>query len=201
MKHPKISAEALTSHFVRLARNAHRIGKCSSDDIVRLLSSALKERAAPESLLRRIEALTRDIEHVRRLLDVTKLITEADPRSRKADQHVQRLLQDKTLFEPGAFADRLGWTRQALSKALTARRVFFVESRGTRYYPAFFADPRYERRHLEAISRLLGDLPGSAKLQFFMAPKASLGGATPLDALLRGRYAVVREAAEAYVKR
>jgi hypothetical protein len=39
------------------------------------------------------------------------------------------------------------------------------------YFPAFYADKRYDRRHLEAITKLLGDLPDGAKLQFFLNPK------------------------------
>jgi hypothetical protein len=87
--------------------------------------------------------------------------------------------------------------RQALSKALAARRVFFVEHQGARYYPSFFADPKYERRQIETVSKALGDLPGGAKLAFMTTPKASLAGRTPLEALAVGEVAAAKAAAEA----
>jgi deoxyribodipyrimidine photolyase-like uncharacterized protein len=76
------------------------------------------------------------------------------------------------LLDSSNFAKRLNWTRQALSKALRANRVFFLEARGDRYFPAFFTDPRHERRHLEAVSRMLGDVPGGGKWLFSQPQRA-----------------------------
>lgn len=104
------------------------------------------------------------------------------------------------MLESGAFITRLGWTRQALSKALAARRVFLVEHREARYFAAFYADKRYDRRDLEAITKLLGDLPGGAKLQFWLNPRGSLSKRTPLQALERGQLAAVKAAAEGFVQ-
>lgn len=105
------------------------------------------------------------------------------------------------LLPPAAFVERMDWTRQALSKALAARRVFFVESQGERLYPAFYADPHLERRHLEAVTRRLGDLPGGSKWMFFTTPKGSLSRLTPLQALRRGHLAQVLDAAAGFAER
>ena len=46
----------------------------------------------------------------------------------------------------------------------------------------------------------LGDLPGGAKLQFFLTRKGSLGGETPLQALAAGRVAKVKDIAAAFAE-
>jgi hypothetical protein len=109
-----------------------------------------------------------------------------------------KLIKLHALLDSGTFTKRLNWTRQALSKALLANRVFFVEARGDRYFPAFFTDPQHERRHLEAVSRTLGDLPGGSKWLFFTTPKGSLSGLTPVEALDKGQLVAVKAAAERF---
>jgi hypothetical protein len=69
------------------------------------------------------------------------------------------------------FARRLSWSPEQLDKAVRANRVFCVDGLGERYYPAFYADRRYQRAHLEAVAKLLGDLPGGADLPGFFGPK------------------------------
>jgi hypothetical protein len=51
------------------------------------------------------------------------------------------------------------------------------------------------------VSKALSDLPGGSKLQFFMTPKGSLSGQTPLDAIANGHLAAVRNAARGFVER
>lgn len=121
----------------------------------------------------------------------------------KAQIHDLRepLVERGELLSPPAFAERMGWTRQALSKALAAHRVFFIEHRGERLYPAFYADPKLERSQLHAVTRLLGDLPGGSQWTFFVTLKGSLFGSTPLEALRRGELAEVKEAASGFAER
>lgn len=95
----------------------------------------------------------------------------------------------------------LGITRQALSKAVQANRLFSMDVGGERYYPAFFADPKLERRKVERVSKTLGDLSGWEKWVFFTTPKLPLGRKTPLDALREGRYKDVMRAAAGAVER
>ena len=147
--------------------------------------------------LKRIDKLERVIGQIRERL---QQVPEQALDFSEADRVTDEMIRKRELLESAAFATRLGWTRQALSKALAARRVFFVEHQGARYFPAFYADKRYDRRHLEAITKLLGDLPGGAKLQFFLNPRGSLGKRTPLQALERGQLADVKAAAEGFVQ-
>jgi hypothetical protein len=113
---------------------------------------------------------------------------------------VLKSIKMQELLDSSNFTKRLNWTRQALSKALRANRVFFLEARGDRYFPAFFTDPRHERRHLEAVSRMLGDVPGSGKWLFFTTPKGSLSGLTPIQALDKGHLGAVKAAAERFTQ-
>ncbi|MFZ4875193.1 hypothetical protein ACL9RI_08915 [Janthinobacterium sp. Mn2066] len=113
-------------------------------------------------------------------------------------QRVQDVVSEKLL--PGAeLCIRLGVTPQALSAALKARRLFALRGPSGDYvYPAFFADPRQDRHTLEKISKILGDLPGAAKWDFFSSPRISLGGKSPLEALAKGKLDAVLAAAHAY---
>ncbi len=119
-------------------------------------------------------------------------------------------MSDGSLLDSAEFQRRAGVTRQALSKAVLARRVFYLEHAGQRGYPSFYMDPAYERSQLEAVTKLLGDLSGGAKWVFFNTPRGSLATAgrlqdgvstesgvprTPLQALKAGELARVRAAA------
>lgn len=79
---------------------------------------------------------------------------------------------------------------------MNAQSVFFIEQWGTRYFPVFYADPRYNWGHLDAITKLLRSLSEGAKLQFFLNPSGSLSGQTPLQAIKRGQLGQVEAAAE-----
>ena len=105
------------------------------------------------------------------------------------------------LLNEAQFAARLGWTVARIHRALASNSIFSVPVRGVRHFPSFFADLSYSRKHLSAVCRLLGALPGPSKLQFFSTPKASLGGVTPLEALRKRRFAAVSAAAEGYAER
>ena len=105
------------------------------------------------------------------------------------------------LLDAEEFARRRGWSDESLVKACKAHRVFCLESEGVALYPAFFVDPSYKVRQLEVVSRQLGALPGGSKWQFFITGKGSLGGLTPLQALVAGNYAAVMRAAEGFRER
>ncbi|MFS0753893.1 hypothetical protein ABC383_04275 [Noviherbaspirillum sp. 1P10PC] len=95
--------------------------------------------------------------------------------------------------------ERLGISRQALSAAVRAQRLFVLAGpSGDFLYPAFFADARYDRAVLERVSRALGSLPGGAKWEFFTTPRLSLGKRTPLQALAKGQVEEVLAAAAAF---
>lgn len=113
-----------------------------------------------------------------------------------------RQVEDGLLIEAKDLAGRLGITVQAISKAQKAKRMFDLEcGGGKRMYPAFYADPDADRSILGDITRLLGDIPASAKWQFFSTPKLSLKGRTPLQALKEGDVALVETCARGFVER
>ncbi|MCA0242118.1 MAG: hypothetical protein LCI02_14800 [Proteobacteria bacterium] len=114
---------------------------------------------------------------------------------------MKRMVDEQELVASADFVQRRHITRQALSKALKAHRVFSVEVEGRRYLPHFFLDSRLERRQVEAVSQALGELPGASKLQFFTTRKGSLAGKTPLEALADGQYSRVRVAAQGFAER
>jgi hypothetical protein len=116
------------------------------------------------------------------------------------EDHVASLVKRGILTDSTQLCANLGWTRQSLSKALKAHRIFFIEQAGVRLYPAFFADQKFERGHLEAVSKAMGALPGGSKLQFFLSHRGSLGGKSVLDALARGQKDKVIAAAEGFAE-
>jgi hypothetical protein len=89
----------------------------------------------------------------------------------------------------------------ALARLCDAHRVFCLTIDGERLYPAFYADRRFSRRQLGAITRVLASVPEGGKWLFFTTPKGSLGSVTPLQALLDGRFAEVRETAKGCAER
>lgn len=113
----------------------------------------------------------------------------------------EEMIERGFLLDSQTFQNLMGWSsRQALSKAVKDSRVFYVTHKSERYFPAFYGDGAYERSHLEAVSKILGDLPGGSKLQFFVTPKRSLDGQTPLQALAAGRLAKVKDLASAFAE-
>jgi len=113
----------------------------------------------------------------------------------------ENMIEKGLLVTPVEFQQLMGWaTRQAVWKAAESNRVFYLTHKAERYFPAFYSDPRYDRKHLEAVTKVLGDLPGGSKLQFFLTRKGSLGGDTPLQALAAGRVAKVKDVAAAFAE-
>ncbi len=105
------------------------------------------------------------------------------------------------LVPPAEFQQLMGWaTRQAVWKAVESHRVFYLAHKAERYFPTFYSDTAHDRRRLGVITKLLGDLAGGSKLQFFLTRRGSLGGETPLQALAAGRFAKVRDVAAAFAE-
>lgn len=113
----------------------------------------------------------------------------------------EAMVNERQLVTPIEFQRLMGWTtRQAVWKAAESHRVFYLSYKSERYFPAFYSDPAYDRKQLEAVTKVLGDLPGGSKLQFFLTRKGSLGGATPLQALAAGHVAKVKNLAAAFAE-
>lgn len=114
----------------------------------------------------------------------------------------QQLRDKGELLTSSEICARLGISRQALSKAVRDRRMFWLDGHsGAQWYPGFFADASTSRRDLEAISLALADLPGAMKWQFFTTPKHSLQAQTPLAAIRHGKVDDVIRTAREVVER
>jgi hypothetical protein len=112
----------------------------------------------------------------------------------------RQLVTDGKLISSGDMQKALGFTRQALSAAIKAGRMFTVEVDGQTYYPAFFSEGDVDRMVLEKICRVLGNMPGWMKWDFFTAARSSLGDINPLEALVKGRVADVERLAQADIE-
>jgi hypothetical protein len=121
----------------------------------------------------------------------------------EVQEAVQRAgeVNEGLLIPAAKLAARLKMTPQGLHHALKAKRIFSLPGpSGEQVYPAFFADPRQDRKMLEKVSKSLGDLPGAAKWDFFMSPRISLGKRTPLEALAKGKFEAVMAAANVFAE-
>jgi len=65
------------------------------------------------------------------------------------------------LVDRAKFLTEAGLSAVQLDRALLANRVFLVRLHGQEYIPDFFLDERYDRRQLQAVCKVLGDLPGA----------------------------------------
>lgn len=59
----------------------------------------------------------------------------------QARANMRKLADDGTLIGSAQFIEERAFTKQALSKAEAAHRVFFLDVDGERYFPAFFCGP------------------------------------------------------------
>ena len=121
-------------------------------------------------------------------------------RQQEKEQREKDIAAKKIL--PGAeLRARLGVSPQALSAALKAKRIFVMQGpSGGYYYPAFFADTKYDRRVLEKVCKALGNLPAGSKWDFFTLPKISLGNKTPLESLAKGNLDAVLVVAAGFLE-
>jgi hypothetical protein len=185
----------------KVAPQAERINALPPDKLSEQLGVQSKRSAEKKAIVKRLDEVSRLVKTVRQAFVSKQVDLWAQEARQKSVKNLERLVSKRILIKAGELLEQLGWTRQALSKARKARRVFSVEIKGESYYPAYFVDPQYERRQLEAVSKALGDLPGTSKLQFMITPKGSLGSLTPLEALAKGKIADVKIAAEGFVNR
>jgi hypothetical protein len=196
-----LTAQEIMEWLEKAPPQAKQIKALSFDKLSEQLGVQNKRSAEKKAILKRLDEVSHFVDMVRQAFVAEKIDKWTKEARHKAVKNLQRLVREGTLIKAGELMEQLGWTRQALSKARKARRVFSVEIKGELYYPAFFADPQYERRQLEAVSKALGDLPGTSRLQFMLTPKGSLGSLTPLEALAKGKVADVKIAAEGFVER
>lgn len=177
-------------------------------NILRIVPSLVNaEKGLQPALRKELEMVLRELEDTVKVLRVAAV--EAPSASGRKNAPAQQWVLDSTeamvdkgqLVTPLAFQALMGWsTRQAVSKAAQSQRIFSLTHKAERFFPTFYADPAYDRKHLEVVSKALGDQPGRSKLQFFLTRKGSLRGATPLQALAAGRVAKVKDIAAAFAQ-
>jgi hypothetical protein len=98
-----------------------------------------------------------------------------------------RRIESKELVSKDEFIAMLGGRRRWVNDALRAGRLFSLAAQsGLEYFPAFFADERYDRRALGKVVRALEGLPDESKFYFFMRNSSRLK-MTALEALAQGR--------------
>lgn len=110
------------------------------------------------------------------------------------------LVAEGKLLRAEMLCESLGITEQRLRKLVASGRIFAIDIQGAQYYPAFFLANGLDRKDLSKVARRLGGLTGWSKWRFFTEPNESLGGLTPLQALLRGDVKQVLRTAKAVVK-
>lgn len=154
------------------------------------------------------------IEYIQRLLHLPKDF-ERDEFDRYSTEHeLDRVLAKRgdCLIDEGhiilvdEFINRTGTSQEVLAQKLRERRIFKMPDWvhlvwGDDYFPAFFADSRYELESLESVSKVLRAYDGIRKYRFFTTSEPSLGNRTPLEALLDGKLELVLKAAKAFRKR
>lgn len=120
--------------------------------------------------------------------------------TQEADQRARDVAEGR-LVPAAAMAALLKVSPQAVGGALKAKRIFALRGpSGGQVYPAFFADEHLDRKVLEKVSKILGDLPGATKWDFFISPRLSLDKRTPLEALAKGKVDAVMTAARAVME-
>jgi hypothetical protein len=117
-----------------------------------------------------------------------------------AQQDIAVLIQRGELINSAQLQERLGVSRQAISGAVKAGRLFvIIGPGGENFYPDFYADPKLDRRSLEKVIRELGSIPAWSKLSFLTSISVQLK-ARPLEALRAGRVDQVLRSARAFAE-
>jgi hypothetical protein len=110
-----------------------------------------------------------------------------DELHRGSERALLSRIERKELIPKEELIEKLGSNLRWVRDALRAGRLFCVLSpSGIEYFPAFFAEDRYDRRALGKVAQALVGLPGPSKYYFFETKSTRLK-MTPLEALALGR--------------
>jgi len=126
-----------------------------------------------------------------------KLRGRARRNSKRRMSREAALLAEGKLLRAEIVCEALGISEKKLRKDVARSRIFSVDVEGAHYYPAFFLVNELNRKYLAKIVRRLGGLSGWRKWGFFTKENESLGGLTPLQALMRGEVKQVLQTATA----
>jgi hypothetical protein len=117
-----------------------------------------------------------------------------------------KLIDGGGIVPVAEFIVRANTNHEVLTQKLRERRIFKMPEWvncvwSEDYYPAFFADPRYDLALLETVSKALRADNGAAKFRFFTTPNAELENKTPLEVLAGGDLERVLAAVKTFRKR
>lgn len=114
----------------------------------------------------------------------------------------------KTLVDSGQlvscerFCKLAGVDAKYIETAIIAQTLFKFEINGEFFYPRFYTEHETQvRLNIEKISGALGNLDAAQKWQFFTRPKHSLGGITPIQAIVGGQFDRAAIAAQGFISR
>jgi len=190
-------AKSFLETILAHVQDALTLRELSAEQLLEMLKSVDNRADIERALLTTSEILRQ----IAAILEETKYSPLQREIEGEALRNRQRLVEKRAILSSPEITATLGITRQALSKAVNSNRLFALEVGGENFYPAFIADPGLDRRKLERISKILGDLPGWEKWSFFTSPTTSLAKRTPLDALKAGMYKQVAKAALGFAER
>lgn len=117
---------------------------------------------------------------------------------KRAAETLARRIENKELLSADELRKGLRISQAEIDEAVGDNRLFaFVGPDGELYYPAFYSDAIVDRSALELVAQELRDLPAPSKYHFFISKRTNLG-ATPLEALKRGRVDEVLQSASGF---
>ncbi len=112
----------------------------------------------------------------------------------------KQLVAAGELVTSGDITARMHMSRQALSKAVNANRLFALQLQDEQYYPAFFADEHISRADLGRVCKVLGVIDNWEKYMFFTRANGALDKLTPLQALRHDQIESVLKAAASFAR-
>lgn len=118
--------------------------------------------------------------------------------SLRGEAQLRKWSEDGTLVEGRRLQDTWGITRQALDKARERGEIFSFRIGGQHFYPSEAL--HLTREHLARILEALGPASAASKLIFLRRRHGTLGGATPAEAIEKGRLAEVLRLAQAWTQ-
>lgn len=191
-----LSSQFLSSHCIFAAAvNAFR----NASEEAR---AAPEQRAVVNAFKNAMQGLSKDeevgvVEYLQRLLQIPGNLESDKRKLNSAEHQIDFKLAKKggVLIDGGniilgdELISRTGWSQEVLEQKIHERKIFkmphWVEYVwGDDYFPAFFADSRYDLDSLETVSKALRAYDGLRKYRFFTTPDPMLSDRTPLEALV-----------------
>lgn len=149
------------------------VKKAESDDL-RVAAILSRARTGPVRAKATLESVRQNAEYM-------------DKMHLGSARAMARRIASKEIVAKDEFIALPGIRRRWVNEALRARRLFSLKDpSGLEYFPAFFADERYDRRALGKVVQALEGLPDESKYYFFTRNSSRLK-MTALKALAQGR--------------